>query len=149
MSGQSQILFYESQHYYLSNFSAFAVRVRRETWMTVEHAYQARKFPIGIALSARQSIFRAMSAHDAKQVAKANKHLVRAGWDEIKLKVMEELIRLKFDQHEFVRKMLLSTGDAELVEDSPKDSFWGRGPDWKGQNHLGRLWMKIRDEMQK
>ena len=90
-----------------------------------------------------------MSAHDAKQIAKTNKHLVRADWDEIKLKVMEELIRLKFDQHEFVRKMLLSTGDAELVEDSPKDSFWGRGPDWKGQNHLGRLWMKIRDEMQK
>jgi predicted NAD-dependent protein-ADP-ribosyltransferase YbiA (DUF1768 family) len=34
----------------------------------------------------------------------------------------------------------------ELIEDSPVDSFWGRGPDHKGKNHLGKLWMKIQKE---
>lgn len=140
------ILFYESEHYYLSNFSAFAIYLRRECWMTVEHAYQARKFQTGNASSARQGIFNAKSAHDAKQIAKQNIHLARPDWQEIKLKVMEELLRVKFEQHDFVRRMLLKTGDANLIEDSPRDSFWGIGPMGKGENHLGRLWMKIREE---
>ena len=41
----------------------------------------------------------------------------------------------------------IQTGNAEIVEDSPKDNFWGRGPKWKGANHLGKLWMKIRAEL--
>jgi predicted NAD-dependent protein-ADP-ribosyltransferase YbiA (DUF1768 family) len=60
---------------------------------------------------------------------------------------MEALLRLKLAQHSWVRERLLATGDAEIIEDSPKDSFWGRGPDWKGKNHLGRLWMKLRAEL--
>jgi len=39
-----------------------------------------------------------------------------------------KVIYAKFTQHEDLGKLLLGTGDAALVEDSPKDAFWGVGP---------------------
>ena len=43
-----------------------------------------------------------------------------------------------------LRKKLLQTEDYLIVEDSPKDSFWGWGPNRDGENQLGKLWMKLR-----
>lgn len=40
----------------------------------------------------------------------------------------------------------METGDRELIESSPIDSFWGWGPNKDGANHLGRVWMALRDE---
>lgn len=34
-----------------------------------------------------------------------------------------------------------------IVEDSPKDDFWGWRPNRNGQNNLGKLWMKLREEL--
>jgi ribA/ribD-fused uncharacterized protein len=61
--------------------------------------------------------------------------------------VMRCLLRAKADQHEYVRRKLLATGERELIEDSWRDSFWGWGPTKDGQNMLGRLWMEIREEI--
>lgn len=137
------ILFYEGPHYYLSNFSAFAIEVDGEIWMTVEHAYQASKFAPECT-SIRNQIRTSLSAHEAKQIGKADKDEVRSNWDNDKLPVMDKLLRAKFAQHPYVQRKLLETDNAQLVEDSPKDSFWGRGQDGSGQNHLGKLWEKIR-----
>lgn len=73
---------------------------------------------------------------------------VRANWDGIKLDVMRDIIKLKYDQHEFVRDKLKESGDAEIIETSPWGSFWGYGPDQQGQNWLGKLWMKLRSNEQ-
>ena len=139
-----RVLFYEGKWYFLSNFSSFAIWWMGILWMTVEHAYQAAKFTDPAIV---EEIRTAMSAHDAKKIARKYQDKVRADWNDIKLEIMEKLLRLKIEQHPYVREKLLETGDAELVEDSPKDSFWGRGPDWRGLNHLGRLWMKLRSEL--
>ena len=40
---------------------------------------------------------------------------------------MEELLRLKIEQNPYVKNKLLQTKDYLIVEDSPKDSFWGWG----------------------
>jgi len=45
-----------------------------------------------------------------------------------------------------LRELLLGTGHRELVEASPFDHYWGCGADGSGQNRLGRLLMKIREE---
>ena len=150
MSAQSAsaILFYEGPHYYLSNFSSFALVLASSKWMTVEHAYQALKFPFKWGQDLRTQIRVAPSAHEAKQIAKQNKGFVRLDWDKVKLSLMEKLLWAKYDQHPYIRRKLLETGTDLLIEDSPKDSFWGRGPDLMGSNHLGRLWMKIRSEEQ-
>mgnify|MGYP002520092451 CR=1 FL=1 len=60
---------------------------------------------------------------------------------------MEDLLRLKLEQNPYVKKKLLQTGDYLIVEDSPKDDFWGWGPNRDGNNQLGKLWMKLREEL--
>lgn len=143
---QRVVLFYECYFYALSNFSSFAVRYKGRLWMTSEHLYQASKFLDGSP--PYLEIYMATSAHDAKQIADEERHQVfrLKDFDDRKLEIMEMILRLKFDQHEYVRKSLFRTGDVRIVENSPEDSFWGRGQDWNGENHLGRIWMKIRDE---
>lgn len=144
METDNKILFYEGRYYMFSNFSSFQVNWRGLNFMTSEHAYQAEKFVAVPAIC--EMIISSRSAHDAKKLAKHYKDQRRSDWDQVKLGIMEEIVRAKHAQHTFIQERLLETKGKILVEDSPKDSFWGRGPDWKGENHLGKIWMKIRDE---
>ena len=63
---------------------------------------------------------------------------------------MEELLRLKFAQP-YLRDLLIATGEQKLIEGNYwHDNFWGscsceKCGD-KGENHLGRLLMKLRSE---
>lgn len=142
----SRILFYEGTRYMFSNFSSFRVRWRDVDWMTSEHAYQAAKFndPEIIEL-----IKNALSAHDARKIAHAHEDKEVSNWAEIKVGIMEEIIRAKLAQHPYIQRKLRESGNREIVENSPTDSFWGRGPDWKGQNWLGKIWMKLREELRR
>lgn len=143
---EEPVLFYERRFYCFSNFSSFSVEVWGHTWPTSEHAYQAAKF--GDRPGITKKIRNARSAHDAKIIARAyNQSMIHPGWRMEKLQVMEEICRAKLRQHQFIQECLSETGDREIIEDSPKDSFWGWGPDQKGSNHLGRIWMKLRAEM--
>lgn len=66
----------------------------------------------------------------------------------------------KFSQNEQLQAFLLATGDALIVEASPRDQIWGIGLgwdnpraidplQWRGQNLLGFLLMEVREEMRK
>ena len=141
----SRVRFYEHDFYVLSNFSAFTLSWRGLRFDTSEAAYHFEKFPD--APDVRDAILRAPSAHEAYKVAERHKAERRSDWDEVKVGVMLDILRAKASQHEYVRRKLLDTGDRQLVEDSWRDDFWGWGPDRKGQNMLGQLWMQVRAEM--
>lgn len=142
------VLFYAGESgYFMSNFSAFEVNYDGRIWKTSEHAYQAAKFQKNSP--AYEEIMSATSAHNALKLAAFNYELNRQNWNEAeKIRVMTAIVPAKHDQHEYIQRKLLETGNAELIENSPTDSFWGRGPDWKGRNELGKIWMKLREEMQ-
>lgn len=140
-----KILFYEGQWYIFSNFSSFMVRWRDVDWQTSEHAYQAAKFTDPAII---EEIRNARSAYDAMRIAHAHSDKERSDWNDNKVPVMEEIVRAKLEQHPYIQRKLLGTGDVEIVENSPVDSFWGRGADWQGENHLGKIWMKLRAELQ-
>lgn len=67
-------------------------------------------------------------------------------WEEIKIEVMYEGLKYKYDQSEQFRNLLNSTKGKYLVENSPYDSFWGCGTDKKGSNMLGKLLVILRDK---
>lgn len=136
--------FYEREYYFCSNFSAFQVPWRGKLWMTAEHAYQASKFTDKRIIS---EIRKAPSPYDAKLIAKKYPEDVIANWGDIKLGIMEEIIRAKINKHSFIRRMIINSKSYILVEDSPIDFFWGSGFNGKGLNHLGKIWMKIRSEL--
>lgn len=62
---------------------------------------------------------------------------------------MKGILLAKVAQHPYVKKKLLQSGDRELIEDSWRDDFWGWGENKDGANHLGKLWMEVRNEIQK
>jgi ribA/ribD-fused uncharacterized protein len=51
---------------------------------------------------------------------------------------MREAVWAKFAQHSDLRRTLLWTGDATIVEHTARDHFWGDGGDGRGRNMLGR-----------
>jgi ribA/ribD-fused uncharacterized protein len=150
----TQVFFYEQDHYYLSNFSAFRVKLLVDdgqggeihcTFDTSEAAYHWFKFPHLPELQAH--IRAAQSAHAAFKLAEQYRERKRPDWDAIKADVMREVLRAKVRQHEYVRRKLLETGDRELIENSWRDDVWGWGPNRDGQNLLGKLWMEVRAEL--
>ena len=138
--------FYPREFYCLDNFSSFKVEYEGYLYSSLEEAYQSLGF-VSSAPEIAEKIKRSHSAHEAQKIAYDNKDKRQSNWDEVKLDVMEKLLRAKINQNPYVKKKLLETKDYIIVEDSPKDSFWGWGSDRNGQNNLGKLWMKLRDEL--
>lgn len=141
-----RVRFYEHDFYVLSNFSAFTLVWKGIRFDTSEAAYHWEKFD-GCDQEVQDMILEAPSAHAAFKIAESQRIVRRADWDEIKVDVMHRILRSKAEQHEYVRRKLLATGDRELVEDSWRDDFWGWGPNRDGKNMLGRLWMQVRSEL--
>lgn len=139
---------YEREYYVFSNFSSFVVRWKGKNWPTSEHAYQAAHF-FKTAPALAKKIYKAKSAHEAYKIAKSNADKAPKNWEEIKVTVMEDIVRHKLKQNPYVMHKLIQTGNRLIVEDSPKDSFWGWGKDRRGRNELGKIWMKLRSEISK
>lgn len=142
----SVVAFYEREFYVFSNFSSFQVDWMGKRWATSEHAYQASRF-FEVAPELEKKVIEARSAHEAFEIAMNNKDSQRENWPEIKTEVMLDICRHKLRQNPYVLKKLLLTNNELMVEDSPVDSFWGWGPDRQGRNELGKIWMKLREEL--
>jgi hypothetical protein len=140
-----QVFFYEQDHYYLSNFSAFRLSWRGGDFDTSEAAYQWAKFPDSREI--RKKILLANSAHAAFKFAEQFRDQRRTDWDDVKVDIMRTILCAKADQHEYVRRKLLQTGDLELIENSWRDDYWGWGANRDGQNMLGKLWMQVRHQL--
>jgi ribA/ribD-fused uncharacterized protein len=142
------IEFYSTQGEYgeFSNFAAFPFRLDGKTWPTSEHYFQAQKFDDA---AYREKIRTATSPMIAARLGRSRKVKIRRDWESAKLDVMRRAVRAKFEAHEELRTLLLSTGDKKIVEAATRDDFWGCGADGSGKNWLGRILMEIRDELRK
>ena len=60
---------------------------------------------------------------------------------------MLKALRFKFKQNEHLKKVLMDTESAILIEHTKRDSYWGDGGDGNGCNQLGVLLMRVRAEM--
>ena len=60
---------------------------------------------------------------------------------------MLRAVRAKFAQHVDLAALLLSTGDALIVERSRRDGYWAAGADGLGANKLGQILMTVRAEL--
>lgn len=94
---------------------------------------------------AREYVSRLKTPTEAKRLGRNIE--VRPDWNGVKLTVMEWGLRQKFSYGTPLADMLTDTGEEELVEGNNwGDFFWGR-VDGKGENHLGRILMRIREEL--
>lgn len=117
-------------------------------FVTAEHAYQAgkaRRPEVRAWLMAAPSpALLAMAAHGLYQWD------ITPSWSRIKFQRMRAVLRAKFTQHDDLRELLLSTGEARLVEvatvDSTVNRLWGE-VNGVGKNMLGVLLMELRTEL--
>ena len=129
-----------------SNFAPFGFEADGVYWSTVEHYFQAQKFPGAENTAYREKIRSAKSPKEAKALGRTRSIVIRSDWEEVKDRIMLAALRKKFAARE-LRELLLTTGDRPLVEASPFDSYWGCGRSGTGKNRLGALLMQVRAEL--
>lgn len=130
------ILFFQDDYRWLSNFTPCEVYLDGVKYPSVENAYQAAK-----TLGDR-TIFQICSASRSKRLGKTID--LRKDWNKIKLNVMFDLCFQKYNQEPFTT-LLLQTGNCKIVEGNTwGDTYWGVC-DGIGSNHLGMIIMQIRN----
>lgn len=132
---------FEGQYEFLSNFYPCKINYAGFEFQSSEALFMAHK-------SGNSKDFEVFSKIEKANKAKeqGRKVVLRDDWDDIKIDIMTNVVRLKFTQNIDLRTKLLATGDAHLVEGNWwKDTFWGMC-NGVGTNHLGKILMKVRDE---
>jgi N-glycosidase YbiA len=134
---------------FLSHFWPSPTRLDDQDWPTVEHYYQAQK---SLDPAYRQAVRQAREPAIAKRLSvswfkAAVGREPRPDWEAIKVDVMRRADEAKYRQNTDLAALLLVTGTAELIEDSPHDAFWGTGADGGGLNWAGRVLMEVREKL--
>lgn len=136
---------FRGEYFFLSNYYEAPVTHQGMTYGSNEAAFQAQK-----CLNEEEKLpFTEMRPAKAKKSGRAVQ--LRPDWEAVKVSIMEEIVRAKFTQNEDLKRRLLATGDAVLEEGNTwNDTFWGvHLKNGRGQNHLGKILMKIRGELRK
>ena len=133
---------FQGEYRWLSNFWPVQVVYDMSAYPSVEHAYQAAKTLIA---EERSRLFN-VSAGQAKRIART--FTIRPDWVFIKRKVMLNLVRQKFGHPQLAEK-LSATGKTPLYEGNTwGDLYWGIDlKTGEGTNHLGKILMKVRQEI--
>lgn len=127
---------FAGRYFFLSNFYV------PENGRSVEHRFQCCK--AGTTKN-HNYVYAASTPMEAKR--RGNEITLRRDWERIKDGVMYTLVRDKFTKSPVLRKKLLATGDAHLEEGNDwGDDYWGT-VNGKGENKLGEILMRIRDEI--
>lgn len=132
-----------------SNLYRRAILFDDQSYPTSEHAYQAGKArrPEVRAwlMAAPTPALLAMAAHGLYQWD------IAPNWSTTKFDRMRAVLWAKFTQHPDLADLLLSTGDARLVEtatvDNPVNRLWGEVEGKGGRNMLGTMLMEIRAKL--
>lgn len=129
-------MFMIKEYGFLSNFYPVEIKTELGTFNSTEAAFQAYKCP------QRAKEFEGLTPDQAKHKGRHVK--LRPDWEDIKLDVMEKVLRIKFSDPTLKQKLINVT--EPIVEDNYwNDTFWGvcRGA---GQNNLGKLLTKLQNE---
>ena len=144
MNSVQKIDSFSGKYYFLSNFFPAEITYEGLTYQNNEAAFQAQKTLNPEEKAAFSDLDPRTSKHRGRHVR------LRTDWEEVKDGIMEDIVRAKFTQNPELREQLLSTADAELIEGNTwNDRYWGVDVrSGAGQNHLGKILMKVRSELQ-
>jgi len=129
---------------FLSNFYEFPVVRLGQNYRSSEAAYQAAKYDDRPEI---QSLFINVTAGESKDLVK--RHWYNAAqFSTRRLSVMREILAAKFSD-EKLKRALLATSPKKLIEYNWwGDRYWGVTKDG-GENQLGLLLMKLRQQINK
>jgi hypothetical protein len=132
---------FDKEYAFLSNFFEAPVVYEGLTYKSNESAFQSAK----VLDMEERECFCALNPSTAKRLGR--QIALRKDWEQVKDKVMEDIVRDKFTRHGYLKDSLLRTGTDNLVEGNHwNDIYWGIC-NGVGKNMLGKILMKIRQEL--
>jgi ribA/ribD-fused uncharacterized protein len=134
---------FQGEYRWLSNFWPVEISYKGRVFKSVEHAYMSEKNTSDVWKDFCENEV------DPKIVNKMSRIITLCpDWDEVKVDIMNQLTRVKYQNQEFSEK-LLKTGTQKLVEGNYwGDVFWGVDNETgEGQNLFGKILMEIREEI--
>ena len=136
--GEQPKIAFRGEREYLSNFYEYPMKVNGLVFTCVEAAFQSFK-------TTDPEIRKQFVGLDGKAAkALGRKIQLREDWEQVKIKVMRQLIAAKFSKS-LKTKLVAEQGD--LVETNTwNDTFWGVC-NGQGQNMLGKILMEVRAKL--
>jgi ribA/ribD-fused uncharacterized protein len=151
MVNKTPIKRFAGEFSFLSNmYRIEPITIGSLTFISSENFYVAMKFMDQSKRIHVTTLAPKVAKNWANNKKKADERNIRADWLNVRLGVMEFILRHKFNSKK-LRELLLGTGDRELIEGNYwNDTFWGvdlKDKEEPGYNHLGRLIMSLREEL--
>lgn len=136
----------------LSNFAKYGFYADGLFWHTTEHYFQAQKYNY-VSKDDRvwqrfDAIQQAATPKIAAQLGRDTSVPMLPYWNDVRDAVMYQALKYKFTAYPRLQKLLIATEQEEIIEDSKVDWYWGCGGDGFGKNKLGKLLMRLREEVQ-
>ena len=103
-----------------SNFAPYGIEIDGLWWKTPEYYFQAQKF---LDEAHKEKIANAADTKIAFKLGRSRAVSIRDDWELIKDEVMYQAILKKFQTYPKLRALLLSTEDAEIIENSPLEKI--------------------------
>jgi len=137
------ILEFQNEYRYLSNFWPCNVDMFGAIWSSLENIYQAGKC---LNKSDRRMF---IDAHPGEAKKLGRKVKIRLDFDDVKDDLMYKIVKAKFTQNKSLGEKLISTGNRKLYEGNYwGDQYWGINlKTMDGANKLGKILMRVRKEL--
>ena len=127
-----------------SNFAPYPVQLDGTSWPTTEHYFQAQKFA---GTPHADEIRQVESPMTAARMGRDRQRPLRTDWEDVKDEIMRRALYAKYTQHPQLTELLLGTCDANIVEHTKNDPYWGDGGDGTGRNMLGHMLVELRSKL--
>ena len=125
---------------------------------SVEQAFQHRKAREAKDMNKCREIMFNADPSTQKYLGQRVSGLDIADWNTRKFMFMKEILLAKYTQHQDLQDALLGTGTRTIAEANGRDDVFAIGlpithkdvmspAAWRGQNHLGKLLMEVREEL--
>jgi len=129
---------------FLSNMYPCEIEYNGYIFPSSENLYQFMKIPDNLK-NKYIDIYTSVSPEKSKYISRKNP--IRKDWDKIKINVMYNILKLKFNQHKDLKEKLLQIEGPIVEWTTWGDTFWGMDlKTEKGNNWLGKLLMQLRSE---
>jgi ribA/ribD-fused uncharacterized protein len=129
---------------FLSNMYPCQINYNGYIFPSSENLYQFLKIPEKLQKD-YINIYLNISPQESKKLSKINP--IRKEWNKIRINIMYNVLKLKFDQNLDLKEKLLKIEGPIVEWNNWNDKFWGK--DLKtneGKNWLGILLMRLREE---
>ena len=133
---------FRGPHFFLSTFFISPFQWAGQMWPSAEHAYQAMKTEDP---RWQERIRTAKTSQEAKKLGRMAPQCM---WEHEKCLDMYTILKAKFAPGSLLAEKLQATGTQKLVEGNWwGETFWGQCPVGYGENWLGKLLMKVREDL--